>query len=51
MELSKKKAIKIAIKKEKFGINFSKQNQIATNILDLSKALMQDFYHNCIKNK
>lgn len=38
----------IAIEHEKYKINLNKQIFIGTNILDLSKALMQDFHYNYI---
>ena len=40
----------VAIKKEKCRINLDKPIYIGTNILDLSKVLMQDFDYNYIKN-
>ena len=41
----------IAIKKEKYRINFNKPIYMEKSILDLSKALMQDFDYDYIKNK
>ena len=38
-------------KKQEYRINLHKPIYIRTNILDLSKVLMQDFHHNYIKNK
>ena len=40
----------VAIKKEKCRINLDKPIYIGTNILDLSKVLVQDFDYNYIKN-
>ena len=41
----------IAIEKEKYRINFNKPIYMEKSILDLSKALMQDFDYDYIKNK
>ena len=38
----------IAIEKEKYRINLDKPTYVGTNILALSKALMQDFHYNYI---
>ena len=41
----------IAVEKEKCRVNLNKTIYIGASIINFSKVLIQDFYHNYIKNK